>query len=35
MRAFTHVFPGSREDVRQRTVQWALNYLRRLVAGVP
>ena len=33
VRTFTHVFPGERDDVRQRAVQWALNYLRNLVAG--
>ena len=33
VRAFTHSFPGDREDVRGRAAQWALNYLRRVVAG--
>jgi nicotinamide-nucleotide amidase len=29
VRAFTHVFPGDRDDVRARAVQWALDWLRR------
>ena len=33
VRTFTHAFPGDREDVRGRAAQWALNYLRRVVAG--
>lgn len=33
LRAFTHVLPGNREDVRHRAAQAALNYLRRIVAG--
>lgn len=33
VRTFTHAFPGDREDVRGRAAQWALNYLRRAVAG--
>ncbi|HWO89981.1 MAG TPA: competence/damage-inducible protein A [Gemmatimonadales bacterium] len=32
-RAFRHVFPGDREDVRARAAQWALDYLRRVVSG--
>ncbi len=34
-RAFTFVFPGDRDDVRQRAAQWALDRLRRVVAGLP
>jgi len=34
VRAFTHVLPGSREAVRRRAAQWALDYLRRIVAGL-
>ena len=34
LRAFTHVLPGSRDAVRRRAAQWALDYLRRVVAGV-
>lgn len=33
VRAFTHVLPGRRDAVRRRAAQWALDYLRRLVAG--
>jgi nicotinamide-nucleotide amidase len=33
-RTFTYVFPGDREDVRQRAAQWALDLLRRIVTGV-
>ena len=32
-RAFTLVLPGDREDVRGRAAQYALDYLRRIVAG--
>jgi len=32
-RAFTHVFVGDREDVRARSAQWALDYLRRTMAA--
>jgi len=32
-RAFHHVFPGDREDVRGRAAQWSLDYLRRVIAG--
>lgn len=32
-RAFQHVFPGDREDVRGRAAQWALDYLRRVMSG--
>jgi nicotinamide-nucleotide amidase len=31
-RAFTWIFPGEREDVRQRAAQWALDRLRRIIA---
>jgi len=34
VRAFTHVLPGSREAVRRRAAQWALDYLRRIVSGL-
>ena len=34
VRAFSHVLPGSREAVRRRAAQWALDYLRRVVAGL-
>ncbi len=34
LRAFTHVFPGTRDAVRRRAAQWSLDYLRRLVAGL-
>lgn len=34
LRSFTHVLPGTREAVRRRAAQWALDYLRRLVAGL-
>ena len=34
VRAFTHVLPGSREAVRRRAAQWALDYLRRVVGGL-
>jgi nicotinamide-nucleotide amidase len=34
LRAFTHVLPGSRDAVRRRAAQWALDYLRRVVAGL-
>lgn len=34
LRAFTHVLPGSRDAVRRRAAQWALDYLRRVVTGV-
>jgi nicotinamide-nucleotide amidase len=34
VRAFTHVLPGSREAVRRRAAQWALDYLRRIVGGL-
>lgn len=33
VRAFTYVFPGDREDVRGRAAQWALDRLRRAIAG--
>jgi len=33
VRAFTYIFPGDREDVRMRAAQWALDHLRRMVAG--
>jgi len=33
-RAFTFVFPGDRDDVRQRAAQWALDRLRRIVSGL-
>jgi nicotinamide mononucleotide (NMN) deamidase PncC len=33
VRTFTHAFPGDREDVRGRAAQWALHYLRQVVAG--
>jgi nicotinamide-nucleotide amidase len=33
LRVFTHVLPGTREAVRRRAAQWALDYLRRVVAG--
>ncbi|MBI4541603.1 MAG: CinA family nicotinamide mononucleotide deamidase-related protein [Gemmatimonadetes bacterium] len=33
VRAFRHVFPGERDDVRRRAAQAALNYLRRVAAG--
>ncbi len=33
VRAFTHVLPGQRDAVRRRAAQWALDYLRRTVAG--
>ena len=32
VRAFTHVLPGTRDAVRRRAAQWALDYLRRVVA---
>jgi nicotinamide-nucleotide amidase len=32
VRAFTHVLPGSRDAIRRRAAQWALDYLRRIVA---
>jgi len=32
-RAFTHSFVGDREDVRARSAQWALDYLRRTIAA--
>ena len=32
-RAFTLVLPGDREDVRGRAAQYALDYLRKIVAG--
>lgn len=32
-RAFTMVLPGDREDVRGRAAQYALDFLRRIVAG--
>jgi len=35
VRAFTYVFPGDREDVRNRAAQWALDHLRRMAAGTP
>jgi nicotinamide-nucleotide amidase len=34
VRAFTHVLPGSREAVRRRAAQWALDYLRRIAGGL-
>ena len=34
LRAFTHVLPGSRDAVRRRASQWALDYLRRVVSGL-
>jgi nicotinamide-nucleotide amidase len=33
VRAFRHVFPGERDDVRHRAAQAGLNYLRRVAAG--
>lgn len=33
VRAWTFVFPGDRDDVRQRAAQWALDRLRRLMLG--
>jgi PncC family amidohydrolase len=33
VRVFRHLFPGDREDVRSRAAQWALDCLRRSVAG--
>jgi nicotinamide-nucleotide amidase len=35
VRAFTHVFPGDREDVRGRAAQWALDHLRRAIQDAP
>ena len=35
VRAFTHILPGDREDVRGRAAQWALDYLRRAIQDVP
>jgi nicotinamide-nucleotide amidase len=32
-RAFHHVFPGDRDDVRGRAAQWSLDYLRRMITG--
>jgi PncC family amidohydrolase len=32
-RAFQHVFPGDRDDVRGRAAQWSLDYMRRVIAG--
>jgi nicotinamide-nucleotide amidase len=34
LRAFSHVLPGTRDAVRRRAAQWALDYLRRVVAGL-